>query len=337
MAKEVATLWKVVVNNVNLSAWAFDVAGADEKEKVELYNQALASYQGTLRRATVARSVTRAVEAKQAEVENLKKLYPKPDDNAKIKIEEAIAGVEQFKKIEGEFAANKDYDAFISYRIGLCLLELNRHWEAFVAFRDIFDNNPGFSKVSGAYYYYILALRQIGRNTEAQAKCKEFLQKYPDSDEVSAVAVILGEISQDREDYKEAIEHYNWAKSNVKKIDASTVEEIDFRIITCLFANGHVLLEGVPGLGKTLLIRTLSQGAGNQVDMAEGGAAGIADRARKASIAFCMVINHGFTPAARFSGAGSATEPLSTEEAKIYDQVLKDWEPDGKACRPAFR
>ena len=29
--------------------------------------------------------------------------------------------------------------------------------------------------------------------------------------------------------------------------------------LICLFANGHVLLEGVPGLGKTLLIRTLSQ------------------------------------------------------------------------------
>ena len=29
--------------------------------------------------------------------------------------------------------------------------------------------------------------------------------------------------------------------------------------LTCLFANGHVLLEGVPGLGKTMLIRTLSQ------------------------------------------------------------------------------
>ncbi|MFM1830219.1 MAG: hypothetical protein RLZZ558_559 [Planctomycetota bacterium] len=28
--------------------------------------------------------------------------------------------------------------------------------------------------------------------------------------------------------------------------------------LICLFANGHVLLEGVPGLGKTLLIRTLS-------------------------------------------------------------------------------
>lgn len=36
MAKEVATLWKVVANNVNLSAWAFDVAGVDEREKVDV-------------------------------------------------------------------------------------------------------------------------------------------------------------------------------------------------------------------------------------------------------------------------------------------------------------
>ncbi|HNZ18450.1 MAG TPA: AAA family ATPase [Candidatus Hydrogenedentes bacterium] len=30
-------------------------------------------------------------------------------------------------------------------------------------------------------------------------------------------------------------------------------------VLTCLFASGHCLLEGVPGLGKTLLVRTLSQ------------------------------------------------------------------------------
>ncbi|MGL4421705.1 MAG: AAA family ATPase [Gemmataceae bacterium] len=29
-------------------------------------------------------------------------------------------------------------------------------------------------------------------------------------------------------------------------------------VLTCLFVNGHVLLEGVPGLGKTLLVRTLA-------------------------------------------------------------------------------
>ncbi len=30
-------------------------------------------------------------------------------------------------------------------------------------------------------------------------------------------------------------------------------------VLTCLVADGHVLLEGVPGLGKTLLVRTLSE------------------------------------------------------------------------------
>src|SRR3954464_11470940 len=35
--------------------------------------------------------------------------------------------------------------------------------------------------------------------------------------------------------------------------------EIVRGVLTCLFVGGHVLLEGVPGLGKTLLVRTLSQ------------------------------------------------------------------------------
>ncbi len=30
-------------------------------------------------------------------------------------------------------------------------------------------------------------------------------------------------------------------------------------MLTCLFVGGHCLLEGVPGLGKTLLVRTLAQ------------------------------------------------------------------------------
>ena len=32
-------------------------------------------------------------------------------------------------------------------------------------------------------------------------------------------------------------------------------------MLTCLFAGGHALLEGVPGLGKTLLVRTLADSA----------------------------------------------------------------------------
>jgi len=36
-------------------------------------------------------------------------------------------------------------------------------------------------------------------------------------------------------------------------------EDVVEGVLVCLFAGGHALLEGVPGLGKTLLIRTLSQ------------------------------------------------------------------------------
>ena len=35
------------------------------------------------------------------------------------------------------------------------------------------------------------------------------------------------------------------------------IAAIGILVLIALFAGGHVLLEGVPGLGKTLLVRTL--------------------------------------------------------------------------------
>ena len=36
-------------------------------------------------------------------------------------------------------------------------------------------------------------------------------------------------------------------------------DEVVHGVLACLFVGGHCLLEGVPGLGKTLLVRTLAQ------------------------------------------------------------------------------
>lgn len=211
-------------------------SAGDEAAKTALYRQALDNYQGTLRRASLTRTFTRAIESRENELEAMKKATPKPSpEQAEIQAK-FQAETEQLKKIETEFLANKDYDAFISYRIGLCLLELKRPWEAYVAFLDIFENNPGFSRISGAYYYHVTALRRIGRNAEAQAKCKEFIQKFPNDESVSAIGLILGEISQDREEYVEAIAHYKWVQTNVKTLSPDIAEEIDFRIASCLFS-----------------------------------------------------------------------------------------------------
>ncbi len=47
-------------------------------------------------------------------------------------------------------------------------------------------------------------------------------------------------------------------RSEVQKMIVGHGDVID-GVVTCLLAGGHVLLEGVPGLGKTLLVRTLSE------------------------------------------------------------------------------
>lgn len=214
---------------------AAETAG-DEAFRADFYRQALVNYQGTLRRANIAQSFGKAIEAKQLEADNLVKASPKPSPEQAANIEKAKLEVAQFRKIQEEFTANKDYDALISYRIGLCLLELKRPWEAHVAFLDIFENSPAFSRIAGAYYYHVTALRRIGRNLEAQAKCKEFIGKFPTDEMVSSIAVILGEISQEREEYPEAIEHYKWALANVKTLTPEVTEELDFRIAACLFS-----------------------------------------------------------------------------------------------------
>jgi MoxR-like ATPase len=53
-------------------------------------------------------------------------------------------------------------------------------------------------------------------------------------------------------------EDYRRVKEEIGKAVVGHEEIVD-GVLTCLFSGGHVLLEGVPGLGKTLLIRSLSE------------------------------------------------------------------------------
>src|SRR5712671_3252285 len=57
------------------------------------------------------------------------------------------------------------------------------------------------------------------------------------------------------EDFRAA---YGRVKAEIAKVIVGH-DEIVHGVLTCLFVGGHALLEGVPGLGKTMLVRTLSQ------------------------------------------------------------------------------
>ncbi|HAY82693.1 MAG TPA: AAA family ATPase [Planctomycetaceae bacterium] len=53
-------------------------------------------------------------------------------------------------------------------------------------------------------------------------------------------------------------ERYTAVKDQIGRVIVGH-DDIVHGVLTCMFIGGHCLLEGVPGLGKTLLIRTLSQ------------------------------------------------------------------------------
>ncbi len=64
----------------------------------------------------------------------------------------------------------------------------------------------------------------------------------------------MNEMARDAEQFRE---RYTTLKDQVGRVIVGH-EDVLHSVLTCLFVGGHCLLEGVPGLGKTLLVRTLA-------------------------------------------------------------------------------
>ena len=62
-------------------------------------------------------------------------------------------------------------------------------------------------------------------------------------------------LQQDAEQFRA---RYQAVKDQIGRVIVGH-DEIVHGVLTCMFVGGHCLLEGVPGLGKTMLIRTLAQ------------------------------------------------------------------------------
>src|ERR1051326_6166823 len=57
---------------------------------------------------------------------------------------------------------------------------------------------------------------------------------------------------------QQAVERLNTVRQEIAKVIVGQDDVVE-GVLICLLASGHVLLEGVPGLGKTTLLRTLAR------------------------------------------------------------------------------
>src|ERR1700730_4353696 len=57
---------------------------------------------------------------------------------------------------------------------------------------------------------------------------------------------------------QQAVSRLNSVRREIAKIIVGQDDVVE-GVLICLLAGGHVLLEGVPGLGKTTLLRTLAR------------------------------------------------------------------------------
>ena len=68
----------------------------------------------------------------------------------------------------------------------------------------------------------------------------------------------MSEVEEAREEVQAFQKHVGALREEIGRVIVGNREVVD-GVITCVLAGSHALLEGVPGLGKTMLVRTLAE------------------------------------------------------------------------------
>src|SRR6186713_2769615 len=68
----------------------------------------------------------------------------------------------------------------------------------------------------------------------------------------------MSDVEEAREEVEQFTKHVGTLREEIARVIVGNREVID-GVITCVLAGSHALLEGVPGLGKTMLVRTLAE------------------------------------------------------------------------------
>ncbi len=204
----------IQLNNIGLKL-------GDKMLEDKRYREALAAYQSVRRKSEVVRLQKERIGRIQNAI------------NQKTGNKEELEGkIAADKGMLDELEKRTDYDASLYYRLGRCYFEMQRPYEAILAFDEIVQKFKDFPQRDKAMYGQIMANASLKRIAKAQDLCERFIRDFPDSSEVGAISELFGMLAYQSGDLQKAVDNFEKAKG-FPKVDKERM----------LFLRGNVLFE----------------------------------------------------------------------------------------------
>ncbi|MBL9115210.1 MAG: tetratricopeptide repeat protein [Verrucomicrobiaceae bacterium] len=179
-------------NAIQMNNLSFKLGDKMMEEK--RYREALGSYQAVRRKAEVVNMMKNRIAKTQSMIDS------KQGD--KEQLEAKIAGD---KAMLDEIEKRTDYDATLYYRLGRCYFEMQRPWEAILAFSALVDEFKDFPQRDKAMYGLIFANATLKRITVAKEMCEKFISSFPESTELGQITELYVMLSYQAGDLDGAI------------------------------------------------------------------------------------------------------------------------------------
>lgn len=120
--------------------------------------------------------------------------------------EEAAAMLEQNKATLTELESVKDYDAGIYYLLGQCFYEMQRHYEAMLAFQKIYEDFRDYKDRDRCLFGMIVCNAALKRSSRAMALAEKYMAEYPQGANYGNVTDMLASLAVESGDSKKAKE-----------------------------------------------------------------------------------------------------------------------------------
>src|SRR4051794_31828819 len=95
---------------------------------------------------------------------------------------------------------------------------------------------------------------------DVRARARFLAAPFPRSTPTNPLTLraTMSDVEEAREEVQAFTKHVGTLREEIGRVIVGNREVVD-GVITCVLAGSHALLEGVPGLGKTMLVRTLAE------------------------------------------------------------------------------